>query len=63
MKKILNIAHGSPDFCDDSIFCGLIDFLDKYEIDFILSGCQYYESDLASIEKRFDVSNFDFKYD
>lgn len=63
MKKILYIAHGSQDFCDDSIFCGLKDFLDKYEIDFILSGCQFYNSNEATIEKRQDVSFYDFKYD
>lgn len=63
MKKILYIAHGSQDFCDDSIFCGLRDFLDQYEIDFVLSGCQFYESDVATIEKRHNIALFDFKYD
>jgi len=63
MKKILYIAHGSQDFCDDSIFCGLRDFLDQYEIDFVLSGCQFYESDVATIERRHEIGLFDFKYD
>ena len=62
-KKILYIAHGSQDFCDDSIFCGLKDFVDKYEIDFTLSGCQFYESELATVEKRDSISIYNFKYD
>lgn len=63
MKKILYIAHGAQDFCDDSIFCGLKDFLDKYEIDFVLSGCQFYDDNNATIEKRNQIAIFDFKYD
>ena len=62
-KKILYIAHGSQDFCDDSVFCGLRHFLNEYDIDYKLSGCQFHSEELSTIELRYKISYYLFKDD
>lgn len=62
-KKILYIAHGSQDFCDDSVFCGLRFFLDKYDIYYKLSGCQFHGEESSTIELRHEISYYLFKDD
>jgi hypothetical protein len=62
-KNILYIPHGSQDFCDDGVFCGLKDFLDIYSIDYKLSGCQFHGEEQSTIELRHEISYYLFKDD
>lgn len=70
-KNILYIAHGSQDFLDDSVFCGLKDHTEKYNIDYVMAGCQFYPPPIIRndedrdkfIEQRMGVDIYDFKYD